>query len=107
MSVRIVDGFDVTPIESLKAEWLYSQGKGRHFHVGDQEQVVRYLSAVCSLSDQKLDRENERKLKLILSKAQHHQRQLEEEAQDTSKDMIDPISIVIPNGLNLTQGPTG
>lgn len=79
MSVKTIDGFVVNPIESLKAEWLYSQGRGRSFRVGEQSQLARYLSATCPLSGETLENENERKLRLILSKAQHHQRQLQEE----------------------------
>lgn len=79
MSVKIIDGFVVSPIESLKAEWLYSQGKGRSFRVGDQHQLAQYLSQSCPLSGEALENENERKLRLILSKAQQHQRQLHEQ----------------------------
>ncbi|XP_059618177.1 centrosomal protein of 97 kDa isoform X2 [Phlebotomus argentipes] len=79
MSVKLIDGFVVTPIESLKAEWLYSQGRGRQFRVGEQGNLVRYLASVCPLSGETLESEKERKLRLILSKAQQHQRQLAEE----------------------------
>ncbi|XP_053692008.1 uncharacterized protein LOC128740490 [Sabethes cyaneus] len=79
MSVKIIDGFVVTAIESLKAEWLYSQGRGRQFRIGDQTALARYLSTVCPLSGEALENENERKLRLILSKAQQHQRQLQEQ----------------------------
>ena len=34
---------------SLKAEWLFSQGKGRRFNPGQHHQLVQYLSAVCPL----------------------------------------------------------
>lgn len=66
-------------IHSLQAEWLYSQGKGRQFHIGDHSALVDYLSSVCPLSDEKLSSQDEQKLMLILSKAQQHQRQLWEE----------------------------
>lgn len=79
MSAKVIDGFVVSPIESLKAEWLYSQGRGRQFRLGEQEPLARYLSSVCPLSGEVLENENERKLRLILSKAQQHQRQLQEE----------------------------
>lgn len=79
MSVKIIDGYVVSPIESLKAEWLYSQGKGRSFRVGDQILLAQYLSQTCPLSGETLESENERKLRLILSKAQQHQRQLQEQ----------------------------
>uniref|UniRef100_A0A182YIK0 Centrosomal protein of 97 kDa n=1 Tax=Anopheles stephensi TaxID=30069 RepID=A0A182YIK0_ANOST len=79
MSVKQIDGFVVTAIESLKAEWLYSQGRGRQFPIGEQTALARYLSSVCPLSGEALENQNDRKLRLILSKAQQHQRQLQEQ----------------------------
>ena len=79
MGVKAIDGFVVTAIESLKAEWLYSQGRGRQFRIGEHNALARYLSSVCPLSGEALENENERKLRLILSKAQQHQRQLQEQ----------------------------
>ncbi|XP_021700503.1 uncharacterized protein LOC5564446 [Aedes aegypti] len=86
MSVKMIDGFVVTAIESLKAEWLYSQGRGRQFRVGEQVTLARYLSTVCPLSGEALENENERKLRLILSKAQQHQRQLQEQSSGGGGD---------------------
>ena len=34
----------------LKAEWLYSQGKGHHFKLGQHLEAVQYLSNVCPLT---------------------------------------------------------
>lgn len=79
MTVKIIDGFAVNPIESLKAEWLYSQGRGRQFRIGEQTELAKYLSSVCPLTGEALENEEDRKLRLILSKAQQHQRQLKEE----------------------------
>lgn len=64
---------------SLRGEWLYSQGRGRHFRVGDQEDLSQYLASVCPLTGEQLETEEDRKLRLILSKAQHHQKQLREQ----------------------------
>lgn len=64
---------------SLKAEWLYSQGKGRKFRTGEHSALVQYLSDCCPISSRTLESENERKLRLILSKAQQHQKQLNQE----------------------------
>lgn len=61
---------------SLKAEWLYSQGRGRQFRVGEHTQLAQYLASVCPLSGESLENETDKKLRLILSKAQHHQKQL-------------------------------
>lgn len=79
MTVQSIDGFAVTPIESLKAEWLYSQGRGRQFRVGEQQALCRYLASSCPLNAEALESDSERKLRLILSKAQQHQKQLQEE----------------------------
>ncbi|XP_017075693.1 centrosomal protein of 97 kDa [Drosophila eugracilis] len=84
MSLKYIDGYVVDPIESLKAEWLYSQGRGRQFRVGEQQGLAKYLSSMCPLVGKALENENDRKLRLILSKAQHHQRQLQEEIMDNA-----------------------
>ncbi|XP_046393754.1 uncharacterized protein LOC124161476 [Ischnura elegans] len=47
MNLRVLDGYLVDAKESLRAEWLYSQGKGRSFRVGEQEALIVYLSSVC------------------------------------------------------------
>ncbi|XP_058819668.1 centrosomal protein of 97 kDa [Topomyia yanbarensis] len=92
MSVKMIDGFVVTAIESLKAEWLYSQGRGRQFRIGDQMALARYLSTVCPLSGEALENENERKLRLILSKAQQHQRQLQEQNSSGGDGSVTPVN---------------
>lgn len=58
---------------------MYSQGRGRHFRVGDQQELTQYLASVCPLTGETLETEEDRKLRLILSKAQHHQQQLKEQ----------------------------
>ncbi|KAI4463310.1 protein phosphatase 1 regulatory subunit sds22-related [Holotrichia oblita] len=65
----------------LRGEWLYSQGRGRHFRVGDQQELSQYLASVCPLTGEQLETEEDRKLRLILSKAQHHQQQLREQSE--------------------------
>ncbi|XP_055595956.1 uncharacterized protein LOC129746357 isoform X2 [Uranotaenia lowii] len=92
MSLKAIDGFVVTAIESLKAEWLYSQGRGRQFRIGEQTALARYLSTVCPLSDEALENENERKLRLILSKAQQHQRQLQEQNSSGADGTSTPVN---------------
>ncbi|XP_061716871.1 centrosomal protein of 97 kDa isoform X2 [Cydia pomonella] len=78
LNVKTIDGFVVSAIESLKAEWLYSQGKGRHYHSGQHQELCEYLASTCPLTADALDTEDQRKLRLILSKAQHHQQQLKD-----------------------------
>ncbi|KPJ01406.1 Centrosomal protein of 97 kDa [Papilio xuthus] len=65
MSVKSIDGFIVSAIESLKAEWLYSQGKGRHFHEGQHRELCEYLAATCPLTADALETEEQRKLRLL------------------------------------------
>lgn len=61
---------------SLKAEWLYSQGQGRKFHTGQHAVLVRYLMETCPITSHTLETEQERKLRLVLSKAQQYREQL-------------------------------
>ncbi|EFA01464.1 Centrosomal protein of 97 kDa-like Protein [Tribolium castaneum] len=84
LNIKTIDGYVVDAIESLRAEWLYSQGRGRHFRVGDQKDLVQYLASVCPLTGEALETEEDRKLRLILSKAQHHQQQLREQSTGSS-----------------------
>lgn len=63
----------------LKAEWLYSQGRGRQYHIGEHTALVQYLCETCPSASQKLVTEQDRKLRLILLKAQQHQQQLKQE----------------------------
>lgn len=63
-------------IFSLKAEWLYSQGQGRKFHTGQHDVLVRYLTETCPITSHALETEQERKLRLVLSKAQQYREQL-------------------------------
>ena len=60
---------------SLKAEWMYSQSKGRHFNVGQHEELLSYLLSICPLHPGE-DWEEDKKLNLILSKVQEHQQSL-------------------------------
>ncbi|GFO03563.1 centrosomal protein 97 [Plakobranchus ocellatus] len=48
--LAILDGFVVTEKERLLGEWLYSQGKGRHFHPGQHVQLVEHLAVTCPLT---------------------------------------------------------
>ncbi|CAG9766683.1 unnamed protein product [Ceutorhynchus assimilis] len=84
LNVNVIDDYVVDAIESLRAEWLYSQGRGRHFRIGDQRELVNYLATVCPLTGETLETEDDRKLRLILSKAQHHQQQLREQSSNSS-----------------------
>ncbi|XP_022124801.2 centrosomal protein of 97 kDa isoform X2 [Pieris rapae] len=88
LSVKSIDGFMVSAIESLKAEWLYSQGKGRHFQTGQHRELCEYLSSTCPLTADALETEDQRKLRLILSKAQHHQQQLKDQNHSPNRPKL-------------------
>ncbi|KAJ8970356.1 hypothetical protein NQ314_001267 [Rhamnusium bicolor] len=92
LNVNVIDDYVVDAIESLRAEWLYSQGRGRHYRVGDQKELAQYLATVCPLTGETLETEEDRKLRLILSKAQHHQQQLREQSSANVTPNPSPMS---------------
>ncbi|CAB3241721.1 unnamed protein product [Arctia plantaginis] len=79
---------DQNELQRLKAEWLYSQGKGRHFHSGQHQELCEYLASTCPLTADALETEDQRKLRLILSKAQHHQQQLKDQNHSPLKSKL-------------------
>ncbi|XP_067459937.1 centrosomal protein of 97 kDa [Thunnus thynnus] len=80
LSLKVLDGYVVSQKEGLKAEWLYSQGKGRSYRPGQHVQLVQYLATVCPLtSSPALETAEDAKLEKILNKQRFHQRQLLEE----------------------------
>ncbi|XP_038622075.1 centrosomal protein of 97 kDa [Tachyglossus aculeatus] len=77
LSLKVLDGYGISQKESLKAEWLYSQGKGRSYRPSQHIQLVQYLATVCPLSSSlDLQTAEDAKLERILSKRRLHQRQL-------------------------------
>ncbi|XP_063999235.1 centrosomal protein of 97 kDa isoform X3 [Pogoniulus pusillus] len=83
LNLKVLDGYVISQKESLKAEWLYSQGKGRSYRPGQHVQLVQYLATVCPLiSTYGLQTEEDAKLEKILSKQRLHQRQLMHEHQN-------------------------
>ncbi|KAM4608524.1 centrosomal protein of 97 kDa [Polymixia lowei] len=82
LSLKVLDGYVVSQKEGLKAEWLYSQGKGRSYRPGQHVQLVQYLATVCPLtSTPALETAEDAKLEKILSKQRFHQRQLLQQTQ--------------------------
>ncbi|KAM9343863.1 centrosomal protein of 97 kDa [Pholidichthys leucotaenia] len=82
LSLKVLDGYVVSQKEGLKAEWLYSQGKGRSYRPGQHVQLVQYLATVCPLTaSPALEMAEDAKLEKILSKQRFHQRQLLEESR--------------------------
>ncbi|XP_069744754.1 centrosomal protein of 97 kDa isoform X2 [Narcine bancroftii] len=85
LTLRILDGYVISQKESLKAEWLYSQGKGRSFRPGQHVQLVQYLASVCPLtSTPALQSAEDAKLEKILNKQRLHQQELMEKFENSS-----------------------
>ncbi|KAI7811438.1 putative centrosomal protein of 97 kDa, partial [Triplophysa rosa] len=79
LNLKVLDGYVVSQKEGLKAEWLYSQGKGRMFRPGQHAQLVQYLASTCPLTaTAALQSAEDAKLERILSKQRQHQRQLQQ-----------------------------
>ncbi|GAA6090101.1 centrosomal protein of 97 kDa isoform X1 [Tachysurus ichikawai] len=94
LNLKVLDGYVVSQKEGLKAEWLYSQGKGRTFRPGQHMQLVQYLVSTCPLtSSTSLQSAEDAKLERILSKQRQHQKQLLQEGQDDSSSPVPPTQL--------------
>ena len=78
---------------SLKAEWMYSQSKGRQFLVGQHDELLEFLLSVCPLHPGE-DWEEDKKLNLILSKVQEHQQSLREPGSGSKFQLFHFLSFV-------------
>nr|XP_014124897.1 centrosomal protein of 97 kDa [Zonotrichia albicollis] len=97
LNLKVLDGYVISQKESLKAEWLYSQGKGRSFRPGQHVQLVQYLANVCPLTSvYGLQTEEDAKLEKILSKQRLHQRQLMHENQNEEPRTFSAPSKAVP-----------
>ncbi|NWV80041.1 CEP97 protein, partial [Dasyornis broadbenti] len=97
LNLKVLDGYVISQKESLKAEWLYSQGKGRSYRPGQHVQLVQYLATVCPLtSADGLQTEEDAKLEKILSKQRLHQRQLMNENQNEEPPTPSAPSQTVP-----------
>ncbi|CAC5380139.1 CEP97 [Mytilus coruscus] len=86
MKLQVLDGYKVTEKERLKAEWIYSQGKGRHFKPGQHAELCQYLSNICPLTaSAELESQEDAKLSQILYKQKLHQQQLQPPRQPNSQ----------------------
>ncbi|XP_062960384.1 centrosomal protein of 97 kDa isoform X1 [Cynocephalus volans] len=91
LNLRVLDGYVISQKESLKAEWLYSQGKGRAYRPGQHIQLVQYLATVCPLTSALgLQTAEDAKLEKILSKQRFHQRQLMNQSQNEELTSVVP-----------------
>ncbi|XP_060069626.1 uncharacterized protein LOC132549692 [Ylistrum balloti] len=83
-SLKVLDGYLITEKERLKAEWIYCQGKGRHFKPGQHVEVVEYLASVCPLTNSaELESQEDAKLSKVLCKQKLHQRELTQSHQSS------------------------
>ncbi|XP_045396333.1 centrosomal protein of 97 kDa isoform X2 [Lemur catta] len=97
LNLRVLDGYVISQKESLKAEWLYSQGKGRAYRPGQHIQLVQYLATVCPLtSTLGLQTAEDAKLEKILSKQRFHQRQLMNQSQKEELSPLAPVETRAP-----------
>ncbi|NWW92943.1 CEP97 protein, partial [Rhynochetos jubatus] len=97
LNLKVLDGYVISQKESLKAEWLYSQGKGRSYRPGQHVQLVQYLATVCPLvSTSGLQTEEDAKLEKILSKQRLHQRQLMHQNQNEGQPTLSTPSKTLP-----------
>ncbi|NXJ92423.1 CEP97 protein, partial [Corythaixoides concolor] len=97
LNLKVLDGYMISQKESLKAEWLYSQGKGRSYRPGQHVQLVQYLATVCPLiSTYGLQTEEDAKLEKILSKQRLHQRQLMHQNQNEGPPMSSTPNKTVP-----------
>nr|XP_060626670.1 centrosomal protein of 97 kDa isoform X1 [Anolis sagrei ordinatus] len=102
LNLKVLDGYVISQKESLKAEWLYSQGKGRSFRPSQHIQLVQYLASVCPLTTMfGLQTAEDAKLEKILHKQRLHQKQLmyQSQAEDPS------VSSSLHKGLPATSEP--
>ncbi|XP_005386384.1 PREDICTED: centrosomal protein of 97 kDa isoform X2 [Chinchilla lanigera] len=99
LRLRVLDGYVISQKESLKAEWLYSQGKGRAYRPGQHIQLVQYLATVCPLTAiLGLQTAEDAKLEKILSKQRFHQRQLMNQSQNEELSSLVPVEPRAPLG---------
>ncbi|XP_074070489.1 centrosomal protein of 97 kDa isoform X2 [Macrotis lagotis] len=108
LNLKVLDGYVISQKESLKAEWLYSQGKGRSYRPGQHIQLVQYLATVCPLtSTLGLQTAEDAKLEKILSKQRLHQRQLmcQNQNEESSSSAANETEVAIaPEHLDPAPG---
>ncbi|XP_054643121.1 centrosomal protein of 97 kDa [Dunckerocampus dactyliophorus] len=108
LNLKVLDGFGVSQKEGLKAEWLYSQGKGRSYRPGQHVQLVQYLSTVClRTSSSPLVMAEDAKLEKILTKQRFHQMQLLEETRGECPNPPWPTQLAVEKTGPLHTSPQG
>ncbi|KAM9801930.1 centrosomal protein of 97 kDa [Syngnathus typhle] len=108
LGLKVLDGFVVSQKEGLKAEWLYSQGKGRFFRPGQHVELVQYLSTVClRTTSSPLVMTEDAKLEKILNKQRFHQMQLLEETRGECRSPPRPTQLAVEATDILHTSPQG
>ncbi|XP_019750006.1 centrosomal protein of 97 kDa [Hippocampus comes] len=108
LSLKVLDGFVVSQKEGLKAEWLYSQGKGRFYRPGQHVELVQYLSTVClRTASSPLVMAEDAKLEKILNKQRLHQMQLLEETRGDCPSPPRPTELAVERADTLPTSPQG
>uniref|UniRef100_A0A3B4ZKH5 Centrosomal protein of 97 kDa n=1 Tax=Stegastes partitus TaxID=144197 RepID=A0A3B4ZKH5_9TELE len=108
LSLKVLDGYVVSQKEGLKAEWLYSQGKGRSYRPGQHVQLVQYLATVCPLTaSPALETAEDAKLEKILNKQRFHQRQLLEETRGGCPSLPRPTQLDVEKHSPSHAAPQG
>ncbi|XP_077435467.1 centrosomal protein of 97 kDa [Vanacampus margaritifer] len=107
-SLKVLDGFVVSQKEGLKAEWLYSQGKGHFYRPGQHVELVQYLSTVClRTTSSPLVMAEDAKLEKILNKQRFHQMQLLEETRGECPSPPRPTQLAVETTDTLRTSPQG
>ncbi|CAF1606036.1 unnamed protein product [Rotaria magnacalcarata] len=92
LTIHNLDGILVTRKESLKSEWLLSQGKGRSFRPGEQYDLVQYLIKVCGTN---ADERDDLHLSRIMFQQDLYKQNVDDgfmKTSDTMKDANDTLS---------------
>ncbi|CAF4267417.1 unnamed protein product [Rotaria socialis] len=89
LSIHNLDGIFITRKESLKAEWLLSQGKGRSFRPGDHIELVQYLTRVCGTDPDQRDDLHLSRIMLQKDLYNQHRQSVDDQMLATSDTMRD------------------
>ncbi|CAF3094377.1 unnamed protein product [Rotaria sp. Silwood2] len=92
LTIQNLDGIHITRKESLKSEWLLSQGKGRSFRPGEHNELVQYLIKVCGMD---ADERNDLRLSRIMFQQDLYKQNIDEtfmQTSDTMKDANETLS---------------